>query len=166
MFNILRQNNVDLLKELASLKVIISRSQKTLLAELTPYYNWVVKRCDELQQKVKQNLEDIAHHQRDILPELLSNTQIVIWDFRLFNQYQVSPILRARHSDRLSLKILRWLHVSNPRTERIPVALSDDEFKILPMEPSIYFMPPSSQHGFLYLPLFFSRIWTSSVPLL
>lgn len=155
MFNILKQNNVDLLKELANLKAIISRSQKTLLAELTPYYNWVVKRCNELQQKVEQNLEDITHHQRDILPELLSNTQNVIRDFRLFNQYQVSPILRARSSDRLCLKILRWLHATNFCTEQIPVALSDDEFQILPMEPSIYFMPPSSQHGLLYLPLFF-----------
>ena len=155
MFNILRQNNVDLLKELVSLKGIISRSQEALPTELTPYYDWVVKMCDELQQRVEQNLADIDGQQQDILPDILSNTQTVTRNFRLFNQYYVSPVSRARDSDRLCLKILRWLHASNPCTEQIPVAFSDEDFKILPMEPSIYFMPPSSQHGLLYLPLFF-----------
>ena len=155
MFNILRENNADLLKELVSLKRIIVTSQETLPAELTPYYDWVVKRCNELQQKVRQNLEDIDSQQQDILLDILSNTQTVTRDFRLFNSLQVSPILRARDSDRLCLKILRWLHASNPCTEKVPVALSDEEFQILLTEPSIYFMPPSSQHGLLYLPLFF-----------
>ena len=155
MFSILRQNNVDLLKELVSLKGIISGSQEALPAELTPYYDWVVKMCNALQQKVEQNLADIDSQQQDILPDILSNTQTVTRNFRLFNQYYVSPVSRSRDSDRLCLKILRWLHASNPCTEQIPVALSDEDFKILPMAPSIYFMPPSSQHGLLYLPLFF-----------
>ena len=155
MFKILRQNNVDLLKELGSLKVIISDCQDTLSVELIPYYDWVVRRCDALQQNVEQNLEDINPQQKDIWLDILSNTQTITRDFRLFNQYQVSPILRSRDSDRLCLKILRWLHASNSDTQQIPVALSDEEFQILPMEPSIYFMPPSSQHGLLYLPLFF-----------
>ena len=155
MFTILRQNNVDLLNQLTSLQAIIAKKREYLLFELIPYYDWVVERCDDLQQEVKQNLADIDSRQQDILPDIFSNTQTVTRNFRLFNQYQVSPILRTRDSDRLCLKILRWLHASHPDTQQIPVALSDEEFQILPIEPSIYFMPPSSQHGLLYLPLFF-----------
>ncbi len=155
MFKILRQNNVDLLNQLTSLQAIISNRRKSLLFELIPYYDWVVERCDDLQQEVKQNLADIDSHQQEILPDIFSNTQTVTRNFRLFNQYQVSPILRARDSDRLCLKVLLWLHASHLDTQRIPVALSDEEFQILPIEPAIYFMPPSYQHGLLYLPLFF-----------
>lgn len=155
MFKILRQNNVDLLNQLASLQAVIANKRESLLFELIPYYDWVVGRCDDLQQEVKQNLADIDSHQQDILPDILSNTQTVTRNFRLFNQYQVSPILRARDSDRLCLKVLLWLHASHLDTQQIPVALSDEEFQILPIEPSIYFMPPSYQHGLLYLPLFF-----------
>ena len=155
MFHILRQNNADLLREIVRLKEILYNSRETFPEELTPYYTWVVEKCVDLHQNVRQNLQDIDLQQQDIVPDILSRTQVVEQEFRLFNQRWVSPVLRTLSSDRLCLKILRWLHASNPSTEHIPVAFSDDEFSILPMEPSIYFMPPSSQHGLLYLPLFF-----------
>ena len=155
MFHILRQNNADLLREIDRLKKILPANSKTLTDKLTPYYAWAVKKCDDLYQKVMQNLRDIDLRQRDILSDILSETQTVTREFRLFNQRWVSPILRTRPSDRLCLKILRWLHASSPSTEQIPVALSDEEFSIFPIKPSIYFMPSSAQHGLLYLPLFF-----------
>ena len=155
MFHILRQNNADLLREIDRLKKILPANSKTLTDELTPYYAWAVEKCDDLYQKVMQNLRDIDLRQRDILSDILSETQTVTREFRLFNQRWVSPILRTRPSDRLCLKILRWLHASSPSTEQIPVALSDEEFSIFPIKPSIYFMPSSAQHGLLYLPLFF-----------
>ncbi len=66
-------------------------------------------------------------------------------------------IIRARPSDRLCLKLLRWLHSVHPQTQDIPLGLSDGEFGIWPALPLpiLYFMPSSSQHGLLYLPLFF-----------
>lgn len=155
MFHILRQNNADLLREIVRLKEVLTTDSIIITDELNPYYTWVIKECDDLYQDVIQNLQDIELRQEDTLPEILSKTQIVTRTFRLFNQRWVSPVLRTRSSDRLCLKILRWLHTSSPSTEQIPVALSDEEFSIFPMEPSIYFMPSSSQHGLLYLPLFF-----------
>lgn len=155
MFHILRQNNADLLKEIGKLKEILYNRRETFPNELTPYYTWLVKKCDDLYRNTMQNLQDIDLQLEDTLPELLSTTQIITREFRLFNQRQVSPVLRTLPSDRLCLKILRWLHASSPNTEQIPVAFSDEEFSILPMEPSIYFMPSSAQHGLLYLPLFF-----------
>ena len=144
-----------MLREIVRLKEILPTNSKMITDELNPYYTWVVEKCDELYQNVIQNLRDIEFRQEDTLPEILSKTQTVTREFRLFNQRWVSPVLRTRSSDRLCLKILRWLHASSPSTEQIPVAFSDEEFSILPMEPSIYFMPSSSQHGLLYLPLFF-----------
>jgi len=70
---------------------------------------------------------------------------------------------RARHPRNelleiaLLLRVLQWLHSVHACTRSIPMALSDGEFAVWP-EPSlpiIYFMPPSGQHGLLYLPLFF-----------
>ena len=155
MFHILRQNNSDLLREIVKLKEILYDSRETVPDELMPYYNWVIETCDHLYRNAIENLKDIDLEQQDIVSDILSKTQAVEQTFRLFNQRWVSPVLRTLPSDSLCLKILRWLHASSPRTEQIPVAFSDEEFSILPMEPSIYFMPSSSQHGLLYLSLFF-----------
>ena len=155
MFHILRQNNADLLREIARLKEILPANSIMITDELKSYYTWVIEECDNLYQNVIQNLRDIELQQEDTLPEILSKTQTITRTFRLFNQRWVSPVLRTRPSDRLCLKILSWVHASSPSTEQIPVAFSDAEFSILPMKPSIYFMPSSSQYGLLYLPLFF-----------
>ena len=155
MFYILRQNNADLLREIGRLKEILYNGRETVPNELMPYYTWLVKKCDYLYRNAMQNLQDIEFQLEDTLPEILSTTQIITREFRLFNQRQINPVLRTLPSDRLCLKTLRWLHASSPSTDQIPVAFSDDEFSILPMEPCIYFMPSSAQHGLLYLPLFF-----------
>ena len=159
MFHILRQNNADLLREIIRIKEILLAIREMLTDELTSYYSWVVEKCDELQHKVIQNLEELDLQQQDILPEILSKTQTVTCDFHLFNQRWISPVLRTQPSDRLCLKILRWLHASSPSTEHIPVAFSDEEFSVWPMEPSIYFMPSSSQYGFFtYLSFFMNTV--------
>jgi hypothetical protein len=87
----------------------------------------------------------------------LSETQVLTRGVRLFNQRLVGPVLRARESDRLCLKVLRWIHSTHPLTQHIPMALSDGDFASWPQLnwPTIYFMPPSAQHRLLYLPLFF-----------
>ena len=144
-----------MLREIVKLKEILYNSRETFPDELTPYYNWVIETCDDLYWNVIQKLKDIDLEQQDIVSDILSETQSIEQIFRLFNRRWVSPVLRTLPSDRLCLKILRWLHASSPSTEQIPVALSDEEFSIWPMKPAIYFMPSSSQHGLLYLPLFF-----------
>jgi hypothetical protein len=107
---------------------------------------------------VTQNLRDLDRGLDVILPDLLSNTQATTRNFGFHNHTFVRPVLRAKTSDRLCLKMLRWLHSVHPRTEDIPVALSDEEFSVIPWDPAIYFMPCSVQHGLLYLPLFFHEL--------
>ena len=127
MFHILRQNNADLLREIGRLKEILYNRRETVPNELMPYYTWLVKKCDYLYRNAMQNLQDIEFQLEDTLPEILSTTQIITREFRLFNQRQINPVLRTLPSDHLCLKTLRWLHASNPRTEQIPVALSDEK---------------------------------------
>lgn len=155
MQEILRQNNLGLLREIERSNNLLKDAAKTIPAELDPYYNWAATACSEFHQRAMQNLHDLDLHQKTILPDILSATQTLTRDFYLFNQRQISPILRARSSDRLCLKLLRWLHSVHSVTRDIPMALSDEEFQIWPVLPTIYFMPPSAQSGLLYLSLFF-----------
>jgi hypothetical protein len=152
---ILRHSNLDLLRELEQLGVIIRAL--TVPAELEVYHRWVLGECEAIRKAVVRNLGRLELRRDDILPEILSSTQAVTRDFHQFNRRLVSPVLRARESDRLSLKILQWLHFSHSRTRNIPAALSDGDFASWPVPPlpTIYFMPCSAQHGLLYLPIFF-----------
>lgn len=157
MRDILRQSNLDLLREIERLREILQGVTGSIPEELNIYYSWAVTTCNDFRLQVMRNLYDLDLQQDAILPDLLSTTQQIVQTFHLFNQRLVSPILRVRPSDRLCLKLLRWMHSVHPQTQHIPAALSDGEFASWPAPPlpTIYYMPSSAQHGLLYLPLFF-----------
>jgi hypothetical protein len=155
--DILRQNNADLLREIRLLRERLEEAATALPPELQPFQNWIISFCDQLQATALQNLRDLNLGIDSILGNILSETQVLTRGVRLFNQRLVGPVLRARESDRLCLKVLRWIHSTHPLTQHIPMALSDGDFASWPQLnwPTIYFMPPSAQHRLLYLPLFF-----------
>ena len=157
MRDILRQNNADLLREIELLRERLEKAASAIPAELQPCHDWIISFCAQLQATARQNLADLNLGIDSILPYILSNTQVLTRHVRLFNQRLVGPILRARDSDRLCLKVLRWIHSTHSLTQHIPMALSDGDFASWPQLswPTIYFMPPSAQHRLLYLPLFF-----------
>jgi hypothetical protein len=155
--DILRQNNADLLREIRLLRERLEDAATELPPELQPFQNWIISFCDRLQVTAQQNLRDLTLGIDSILGNILSETQVLTRGVRLFNQRLVGPVLRVRESDRLCLKVLRWIHSTHPLTQHIPMALSDGDFASWPQLnwPTIYFMPPSAQHRLLYLPLFF-----------
>ena len=157
MRDILRQNNADLLREIGLLRGRLEEAASAIPPELQPFQDWIISFCDKLQVVGLQNLQNLNLGIDSILPNILSDTQVLTRDVRLFNQRLVGPVLRARESDRLCLKLLRWIHSTHPLTQDIPMALSDGDFASWPQLnwPTIYFMPPSAQHRLLYLPLFF-----------
>lgn len=157
MYNLLRQNNSDMLRDLERLGEALNHAHSSLLPELENFYGWLVAECERLQQALTQNLHDLDLGQESILPDVLSNTQVINRRLNLFNRYFISPVLRANPSDRLCLRLLLWLHSQHARTSHLPVALSDGEFASWPYPdyPTIYFMPSSAQRRLLYLPLFF-----------
>jgi len=155
--DILRQNNADLLREIELLRERLEKAASAIPAEVKPCHEWIISFCAQLQATARQNLEDLNLGKDSILPYILSNTQVLTLHVRLFNQRLVGPVLRTRESDRLCLKMLRWIHSTHTLTQRIPMALSDGDFASWPQLnwPTIYFMPPSAQYRLLYLPLFF-----------
>jgi len=155
--HLLRQNNADMVRDLERLGEALHQARAGLLPELENFYLWLVAECDRLQRDVTQNLHDLALGQPTILPDVLSNTQVINRQLNLFNRYFLSPVLRADAEDCLCLRLLNWLHAQHASTSHLPVALNDGDFASWPYPdfPTIYFMPPSAQRRLLYLPLFF-----------
>lgn len=155
MQELLKQNNVALLHEIRKLQHSLRQANNSLPDELKGYTDWVTKICEGFKQSVLQNLKYLKSGQNYLLEDILSETQKVSRDFYVFNERHVSPLLRARSSDRLPLKLLLWLHATHPKTKNIPVAVSDGEFSIWLIGASIYFTPCTAQQGLLNLPLYF-----------
>ncbi|MDZ7290661.1 MAG: hypothetical protein ONB44_13900 [candidate division KSB1 bacterium] len=162
MRTILQQSNLDLLREIEQLKAAIHERFKdqdwsASAPDLLPYYKAIVSACNQMHQRVKRNLNHLNLGRDDILEDILSETQELSKQFHFYNRHLLSPLMRYRDSDRLCLRLLRWLHEHHPDTKSIPVGLSDGEFGIWPdpQIPIVYYMPTSAQFGLLYLPLFF-----------
>ena len=155
MREILRESNLDLLREVDRLRSLLHNVRVPI--ELSGYYEWIVNSCDSLCGKIIQHLYYLDLDRVDILDDILSKTQETTREFQLYNQRLMTSIFRFQASDQLCLKILRWLHINHSQTKNIPLGLSDGEFGSWPVRqfPTIYFMPSSAQHGLLYLPLFF-----------
>ena len=152
---LLKQNNVALLHEIQKLQRSLIQASNKVPKELKGYTDWVIKICENFSRSVLQNLNYLESHRQDLVEDILSETQKVSREFYVFNERHVSPILRARSSDRLSLKLLLWLHTTHPKTKDIPVAVCDGEFSIWLTGASIYFTPCAAQQGLLDLPLYF-----------
>ena len=155
MQDLLKQNNVALCYEIEKLQHSLSNARVKIPEELKPYTDWVTNECENIYQRVLQNIRYLGLGQESLLKDILSETQSISNDFSILNQYQATPILRVRPSDRLPLKLLLWIHATHRRTKSIPVAIGDGVFSIWPIKPSIYFTPCAAQQGLLNLPIFF-----------
>ena len=155
MRELLEENNGALLHEIRKLQRSLMQASPNVPTELKGYTDWVTQVCENFSHSVLQNLKYLASERQELLEDILSETQKVSRDFYVFNRHHTTPILRARRSDRLPLKVLLWLHATHPKTRDIPVAVCDGEFSIWLTGASIYFTPCASQHGILNLPLFF-----------
>lgn len=125
--------------------------------ELDSYAERIKNVSVELFGSIDQNLSDLALNQEDILEEVLSNTEQALYYLRLISSTMVVPIIRSSQSDRLSLKLVSWLHQEHPNTRDYPPAVSTGDCSILPFIQlcPIYFFPAVEQKVLLYQPLFF-----------
>ena len=155
MQELLRQNNIALLHEIEQLQHSLIEAQVNVPSGLRTYTTWIIKECDILHQRVLHNLEYLEFGLENLLKDILSETELVTRAFYDLNGQRVSPILRARPSDRLSLKFLQWLHATHPKAKNIPAAICDGEFGILPIQPTLYATPCTSQRRLRNLPIFF-----------
>ena len=155
MQELLKQNNIALRHEIEQLQSSLTEASKNLPEELQAYTAWITEECTLLYQKVLDNLEYLEFRLEDILTDILRQTELITRAFDRLNGNQVSPILRARASDRLSLKFLLWLHATHPQIKSIPAAICDGEFSVWPTQPTVYYTPCTAQQGLRNLPIFF-----------
>ena len=155
MQELLEQNNIALCHEIEQLQRSLTEAQINVPAELQTYIVQITNECDVLYQRVLQNLKYLEFEQENLFKDILSETELVTRAFYTLNGQRVSPILRARNSDRLTLKFLLWLHATHPQAKNIPAAVCDGEFSIWPIHPTIYCTPCTSQQGLRNLSIFF-----------
>ena len=155
--DILLQSNRRFLSEIERLLSNLTQSHKRIPTELNSYFHWLLNYGKILLCDTRDNLTLLGYEVDSLLPDILSKTQNIDRQIRLFDGRLITPIYRTRPSDRLCLKILTWLHSTHSQTQNMALAFSDGDFACLPFsgEMSMYFIPPSAQQSFLYLPLLF-----------
>ncbi|MFO1432078.1 MAG: hypothetical protein U1F76_18370 [Candidatus Competibacteraceae bacterium] len=57
---LLQQNNQDLLRDVEQVRAALQEAELSLLPELKTFYDWLIARCEDLHQKIVQNLDDLA----------------------------------------------------------------------------------------------------------
>jgi hypothetical protein len=151
----LREQNEDILREIEGITQSIGAA--LIPVELEAYRKWLQSWTADLRSQVERNLVNLARPLVDIRTEVLDQTSLVIRDVFILNDRYLGPLLRSKRTDRLSLRLLVWMHKEHPLTSNLPVALTDGSFGSLPDEawPTIYLVPPGGQQRLLYLPLCF-----------
>ena len=165
MYDVLRVRNQHLLRDLASLSGEIAAAD--FPRELLPYSQKVGALCDDLRGRIERNLVDLTLNQDSILEDILSNTAQVLQFFDLLSTRMATPILRSSSSDRLSLRVVTWLHQSHPRTRVYPAAVSNGGcgvWTFIQFCP-VYSFPTAEQTCLLYQPLYFHEFGSSTLPL-
>jgi hypothetical protein len=153
--SILETNNRDLFLEASQLLAIVERVQA--IEELADYREWLVERIANIQASTQDALIVVSYGFPELIPELLSRTQQLRREFGIIRDRLLAPLTRASEQDRASLRILNWLHQTNPATESIPFALSDGGFASWPWPPhaALYFAPGANSTGLRFSPLLF-----------
>ena len=90
---ILRQSNLDLLREITRLSSALTTLSAP--AEISTYQYWMTEACSSLRRRILQNLRDLELNRDDILDDILSETQLLTAFFRLCNQRLASRRGRA-----------------------------------------------------------------------
>jgi len=151
----LRTQNDDLLRKIHGIGQSIATA--VIPDQLEPYREWLQGLLNSLAEQVGRNLKNLNIAVIDILPEVLDQTSVVTRELLVLNDRYLGPLLRARVTDRLPLKLLTWMHAENARTCDLPVVFADGSFGSWPLEmqPTLYLIPPVDQERLLHLPLCF-----------
>lgn len=149
----LRQRNRALDRHVQAARALIAEA--AISEELEPYRVELLGRCDGVIESVERSLTLLEAGLPDILEEILSNTDIDWDDYQRISDELAAPVLRARESDRLPLRVIRWLHRDHAETKDDPAAFGSGACAILPVAPPLYYLPSVEQSSLLYQPLIF-----------
>ncbi len=153
--DVLVSQNRWLLMNLDKLEGTIA--QATLPPELMPYHTSILAKCRSLRAVLLQNVSDLHLLVTTLNEEILSNTQAATRYMHLLSSRLAYPILRASEADRLSLRVIGWMHQQHPETEQVPPAFCDGLTAVWPFDPPIYFLPCLDRQplhfGTIFMPL-------------
>ena len=151
----LEARNRAILRRLAVLGRLIEDAAVPELLE--PYRSYLRELCEECRAQVDENERRLALGVDELLDDLLSEVQQAADDLHLLGRQLLTPILRSTPSDRLCLKMISWMHGTDPATASMPAAFQDADVAVLPLlqRVPIYFFPALDQRGLLLQPLFF-----------
>ena len=96
MWDVLRDNNLDLLRQVDRLQEDLEGISSSLLTELRAYYEWAVEAVGACGLQARQNLEDLELRRDEILPDILSSSQVATRRLGLLNRRLLSPLLASR----------------------------------------------------------------------
>jgi hypothetical protein len=150
---VLTAKNHWLLANLDKLEGTIA--QATIPAELLPYQVSMQQACQQLRSVILQNLRDLQVGQIALAEEILSNTQAATRTLNVMSSRLAYPILRASDADRLSLRVIGWMHRQHPETQHLPPAFCDGATAVWAFDLPIYFLPYLDRQSLLFLPLLF-----------
>ncbi|GAG76339.1 unnamed protein product, partial [marine sediment metagenome] len=155
MKDLLLQSNLDLLRAIQISEQLLT--ERDVLPEAEPYKAWLSDAFGNITTQIEQNINWLRFKYKSIFPEILNRTQEQTRNYKFIISKLMPSIYRQREDDKLCLLVLNWLHRQHTGSEEKPFAISDGRFAIYPSTyiPVIYFLPISSQHSLLYLPLFF-----------
>jgi hypothetical protein len=136
---------------------------RPIFQELSAYTDHMRQYHRQLNSIVSLNLQYLDLRDDNLLEDILSNTKLAARLIQLLSSTLLPPIVRAKPRDRLTLKVISWLHGVHEKTQHVPAAFSDGECSVqvwrglLPtgLIPPIYHFPVLKQCGLLYQPLNF-----------
>jgi hypothetical protein len=136
---IVKQSCSDLLCDIERLKEALDEVVSTIPTELKGFYEWLCVVLETYRNEALQILRDLTSKPDNQLRDITSEAQSLLLNLQVFNQRLIGPVLRARNSDRLCLRLLQWLHSTHPRTMSIPAGLSDGDFASWPNPRWLFF---------------------------
>ena len=153
------ENNFYLtLHEIEPSKQILQRQE--ICEELIPLKTWLSNALKELEDELLHNLYLLELNEEDTFRNIFKQIQIITRHLVFYNTRFIPSIHRYKPTDNVCLKVLTWLHNQHPILAESPIGVFDGAFMISASKryPTIYYLPNSSQHILLHLPLFFHEI--------
>jgi len=155
MFSLLTYNNLDLKKEIETTLDLLSRVE--ICAELNLCHQWICNTLTFYQERIDYNLSLINMEEKELLPEIVSETQSLTSGVRQISENFLAPLIRHKPIDTFCLKVINWLHKEHRQTQSAPFALSDGGFAVFSdlNGPIVYFLPTTSLSNITHVPLIF-----------
>ena len=153
--DLLEGRNRAALREITALEAALQRHPTVPF--LTPYRSKLLSFAQHCSQQAESNLALLTLGIDDLLDDVRSWTALVLENVRVAAQLLAGPLLRSSACDQVSVKILAWLHATDPRSAPMPPVCCDGDPAVLPFIDftPLYHFPTLKQESLLHLPLYF-----------